>query len=391
MSSKAQNAGWRGLEDVDSSLRPRIEEVYPMVNLQELKKAALSARTRQGEAATAPLDCTIDRSLFTHGTENIVWEVSFSDGVSWIAKIRYRPVGPSSREDMLSEIAAMKTVKERTSVPVPQVFAYDVSPTNSVGYPYMLVEMLPGRTMGNLLDQTVPREHQPEVARQLGNVLYQLYGLTFDHLGRLWRGEDGSGPVEIRSGGSSRAPRSSLEWLYVHCQRRDRELLKLHPHPDDAQRTACWVLRTVVPYIIIDSRACGPFPLCHTDLSYQHLLFDDNYKLTGVVGWGQAQTAPLECLVVIPGMAPKPSNYFVSAVLDDLRQREVAGCAEERSRLLLSRYFGSKKHQVAYHCIMAPANNVVRGGFAAAQELFGHFITWGQLVHVYGQLRLFEF
>ena len=35
--------------------------------------------------------------------------------------------------DLLSEMATIRTVRERTSIPASQVFAYDVSPSNEVG------------------------------------------------------------------------------------------------------------------------------------------------------------------------------------------------------------------------------------------------------------------
>lgn len=77
-------------------------------------------------------------------------EVAFSDGVYWITRVQHSlEDGQDKSEDMASEIATMREVKARTNVPVPQVFAYDDSSLNKVGYPYVLMEYIPaGRWEG---------------------------------------------------------------------------------------------------------------------------------------------------------------------------------------------------------------------------------------------------
>jgi aminoglycoside phosphotransferase (APT) family kinase protein len=47
--------------------------------------------------------------------------------------------------------------------------------------------------------------------------------------------------------------------------------------------------------------------LCHFDLHYGNLLFDDQYNLTGVIDWSQAATAPLERLAVSPEFITFPA------------------------------------------------------------------------------------
>ncbi|GAB0136507.1 hypothetical protein EsDP_00004807 [Epichloe bromicola] len=58
---------------------------------------------------------------------------------------------------------------------------------------------------------------------------------------------------------------------------------------------------------MIEDRLHGPFPLCHFDLHYGNLLFDDQYNLTGVIDWSQAATAPLERLAVSPELITFPA------------------------------------------------------------------------------------
>lgn len=51
---------------------------------------------------------------------------------------------------------------------------------------------------------------------------------------------------------------------------------------------------------MIEDRVYRPFPLCHFDLHYGNLLFDDDYNLTVVIDWSSAQAAPIEHMTLRP-------------------------------------------------------------------------------------------
>jgi aminoglycoside phosphotransferase (APT) family kinase protein len=57
----------------------------------------------------------------------------------------------------------MATVRDRTKIPVPRVFAYDVSPSNEVGCPYVLMERLPGRVLGGTIVSKVQSNTCPKL------------------------------------------------------------------------------------------------------------------------------------------------------------------------------------------------------------------------------------
>ncbi|KAL2259403.1 hypothetical protein VTK26DRAFT_6930 [Humicola hyalothermophila] len=218
---------------------------------------------------------------------------------------------------------------------------------------------------GPPIARQVPPEHLPKVAKQLAEVLFQLHGLSFDRLGRLWCGDDGDGPLEIvpvNSGEAAPAastPETSLEWFYLHRLESNREALKSHPH-DPEWLTACWVLKTAVPHIIIEDRLRGPFPLCHLDLHHGNLLFDEEYNLTGVIDWSEAQTVRLERLVVSPEFVTFPAGAeekkkkilaFKELVREHLQQFEESGRDNgQNSQPLLSQLLGSKRAEITHRC-----------------------------------------
>lgn len=408
MSTTPSTASWRGLDGLQPGpLREQIETLLATANFRQLEKAAVLARTQQDKSADASLTCSIDPASFTHGFNNIVVRVLFSDGVSWVARIQHSAVDASEARgntiDVLSEIATIGTIKERARIPAPQVFAYDVSPSKEFGYPYMLMEHLPGRMLGGTLVSAVPGKHLPKVAKQFAEVLYQLHGLTFDRLGRLWRGEDGDGPLEVipvdLDGDSnseappSPAPHTSLEWFYTERQESNRRALASHLE-DPEWNTACWVLKTAIPHIIIEERLHGPFPLCHLDLHHGNLLFDDDYNLTGVIDWSHAQTVPLERMVVSPEYVPFPAapaeknaniRAFKTLIHEHLQRLERA----DSSPPVLSDFFGTKRTEITHRSTYSLPHRALWDGRLVAKLIYGEDVSWDQLVGVYGQTGLY--
>lgn len=410
MSVARPSDGWTSLNSLGSwpscspTSQEQIRAVLATADFEQLRALALTARVTQPEAggkATNPdLSCTIEQSSFAYGFNNVVLEVSFSDRVYWIAKIRYMP-GNSSQEaedavDLLSEIATMRTVKERTSIPVPQVFAFDASPSNQVGYPYILMEYLGGRPLESTIASQVPSESLPKVAKQLAEVLFQLHGLAFTRLGRIWCGENCDEPLQIIPfDDSATSPKTSIEWFYAHRQEENRRALQGHSH-DPEWRTACWVLKVAVPHIVIEGRVHGPFPLCHLDLHHGNLLFDDDYNLTGVIDWSNAQTVSLERLVVSPEFITFPGGTeernekiltFRSLIREQLRNLEDAECLEDRTTLP-SHLVGSKRADVTHRCTYSLPHRALWDGRLVARLIYGDTISWEQLVRVYGHAEI---
>lgn len=191
MSIGRPSDSWNGFGDLEpgpGSLHEQIQTVLSTANFQQLQKVALLARISQDKITDPGLSCTADPSSFTYGFNNVVLKVSFSDHVYWLAKIQHILVDASQANenaiDLLSEIATMRTAKDRTSIPVPQVFTFNVSPSNEFGYPYILMEYLDGRVLGGPFASQVPPGYLPKVARELAEILFQLHGLAFDRLGR---------------------------------------------------------------------------------------------------------------------------------------------------------------------------------------------------------------
>lgn len=397
---------WTGLggERVGPETTKLLEHLLSTANFDYLKTQAIKTRKSREPDPEFDVTCSIELTRFAIGHFNAVFEIGFSDGIYWVARVLYRQNATDTSEELadsaLSEITTMQYVRSRTTIPVPQVFAYELSTEQPFGHAYVLMECMPGRMLENGLALSTPAEHHSKLAKQFADILNQLQSLTFDRIGRLWPGESIDEPPSIRpvSRHASSTPfETSLEYFYNIRQSANRKMLDLFPDDPD-RRTAAWVLKGAVNHIILEDRVRGPFPLCHHDLHYANILIDENFNITGVIDWSEVQTAPLEQLGIcceirtFPGRDDdfnRPIVEFGKLVIDSLKRLEQEA---QPAQLLtsLSTFMPSKSAEIAYFCERCGpriAHLVARHEVAGL--IYGKALTWEQLRAVYGNMLYF--
>ncbi|KAJ4309092.1 hypothetical protein N0V84_011711 [Fusarium piperis] len=403
---------WEGLAGLgpESDKAKRIQHLLSSANFEYLKARGIESRRRHQLDLPDHIECSINLTQFASGFNNLALEVAFSDNVYWIARIPHQALDDGARTSMLSEIATMKIIQKHTTIPIPRVFDFEASADQPFGYPYVFMEFRGGRTLPNSLATAVPPQHHTKVAKQLANVFAELQNLTFSRIGRLWCGEDADQPPEIipMDWHSSPGPLdTSLEYFYNQRQGENREIVAMHP--DDLDwLTACWVLKNTLTHIIIEDRVRGPFPLCHLDLHFGNMLFDDEYNLTGVIDWSSAQAAPLEQLSVCPEFATfpalsneenRPIVELKNLVIDAIREMERVQAKKPpldnpeavvtTNFTPLSTYMASKGAEVTYRQYMASPRRSLWAGKRLAKIIYGDSVSWEQLREVYGTMPLF--
>ncbi|KAG6117969.1 hypothetical protein E4U12_001310 [Claviceps purpurea] len=414
MAARGANTSWHTPDSLDISANKSHKQIHTVLasaNFECLEQIALLTRNGSDGSSASGITCAIDPASFTYGMNNLVLNVAFSDDVHWIARILYAAADPSSTRQheiaMLSEIATMKTLKSRTTIPVPEVFAFDVSPSNEFGFPYVLLECLKGKPLQSTMAKTVPADYKQHVASQVADVLYQLENLTFDRLGRIWCGENCDEPPRIipsRSrNGSLATPhvQTSLEWFYEYRQKQNRQALK--EHADDPEwRAACWILKEATPHIITEDRLHGPFPLCHFDLHFGNLLFDDEYNLTGVIDWSGAATAPLERLAVspefitFPGISDEKNQVIldfraiIRHCLQELVSKSEQTAPKKNKTTTLAMILGTKQGDITHRCTYSRPYRALWDGQMVAKLIYGDHVSWGQLVAAYGDIQYYD-
>ncbi|KAL6854924.1 hypothetical protein ACO1O0_006060 [Amphichorda felina] len=302
-------------------------------NFQKLEQEALAARRRRESPLDLGVLCVIDTSRFTFGFNNAVLKVSFSDNVDWILRIQNSVEMPSDTDsstiDLLSEIATMEIISSKTTIPVPKVFAYDVSSSNGIGYPYILMEHIDGRILDGSIACEVPSEYILKVANQMARVLFELGSLTFDRPGRIWKGRDGKRPLEMVPSDVCKTTSQEPD-IYTS------------PIIDWSQAQAVPVERLVISPEFVTFPA-GAKERNEKILKFKHLV--------------QKELAYLEDNDQSHGMW---KNHT------------------------LSKAFGTKRAEITYRCTYSLPHRAIYDGRMVAGLIYGSDVTWEQLVSEYG-------
>jgi hypothetical protein len=394
---------WEGFNDLKASSEKYelVRQVISNANFRHLETCAIESRQRLQPELSSRVSCSANLTQFTTGFNNVVVELTFSDQTCWLARIPYRTFDSNERISLLSEIATMRAIRERTKIPVSHIYAFNMSAEQPFGYPYVLMEYLGGRSLDIGIATSVPPEHHEKVANQLANVFAELQKLTFDRIGRLWCGENVDEPLEIVAMGWHCTPGpldTSLEYLYNQQQEQNREIMTLHPGDPD-WLTACWVLKTAIARVVIEDRIRGPFPLCHLDLHFGNMLFDNDFNLTGIIDWSNAQAAPLEqlsvCpeLIIFPGRSDEDNKPIVDLrrmVIRFLQEAESydEGSLPGKKAFTLSKYMASGSAEIMHRLHMASPKGSLFAGKRVAELMYGKSVTWEQLKEVYGAMPL---
>lgn len=433
-----------GLTPDSGRLFEQINNVLTTADFKYLENAALVARRGVEKELAPDIKCQIDLSKFAYGFNNIALEVAFSDYVYWIAKVQHAPMDETDTVYMRSEIATLKLVKARTSIPVPQVYLHQACATDEFQFPFTLMQYMPGRELKGGIAEDVPAEYLPKVARQVAQVLFELeHQLAFPSLGIPWCGDDGNSVAEIipipdldssedldDATESESVPRTSLEWFFAHTQSQNRAAME--QHPDDREwSTACWALKNALTHIVVEDRVHGPFPLCHMDLHHGNLLFDEDYNLTGMLDWAHAQTVPLERLAVSPEFVFGPAypaeskeaiKRLVDLIAQSLQELEREGVEDDQippssssqddgttvtrkrkrstdadtdgdstdetqpTTTRLADIFGTKRAEITNRCTYGSSRIVLWFGRLVHNLIYEDHFSWEQAVNVFGDI-----
>ena len=371
--------------------RTKVENCIQQIDFIALQTRACLARKTQ-LASENPFDdtCTIDQTRFAAGRCNLVFEIQFSDGVTWIARLRTNHFGlfdsdkNSITASLRSEVHTLQFITDRTTIPVPIVFDYDVDPGNEVGFPFIIMEALRGRPLGVPYSQ-IPSEYQRTFLAQLAEYLVQLGSLSFSTIGSLEYDQSTETFRIIPSSGESSVYSTSIDFIQ-DTRNNENELLQkddTFPTSPEDRKLASWILTKAVLFAIEKQVISGPFPLSHPDLHYNNILVDANYNIRGIIDWSGATTVPQELFAAIPGFRSSPASSDRVAdekclrMFRDVLKRREKRLVDEDSWISISEYVGSDKSECIYKGLTTgmPWRGVAYARFLLPL-VFGPKITW---------------
>jgi hypothetical protein len=278
-----------------------------------LAKINITALTDRASYLRKGVSCSISQNLqYDLSTRNSVMggmnyhiEISFDDGVCWLARVRRFNVTSPPLElqnyIMRSEVATLEFLGE-TKIPAPKVFDFSLDEANPVGVRYILMEKLPGRSL-SWSDAT--REQRLKVIDQLADIYIELHAHPFPMMGSLDKIDSKLfiGPFAREtladfgeSGLKMLGPFSSSEQYYnAHLDLILDLIMRQEAYanrPIDAfliHRYLQENIPIILPHASLDDAS---FYLKHADEKGDQILVDDQFRITGIIDWEWAHTGP---------------------------------------------------------------------------------------------------
>jgi hypothetical protein len=208
-------------------------------------------------------------------------------------------------DSMKSHAATLRYIRKKTSVPVPEVYAFDVTTKNIINLPYMCLSFLPGMPLVDLWydNESQPALQEPlrlNMLSSLAKIMAQFSAFTFDKHGSIFEDTSGEfyvGPgceqdteIEVRgphdSGFASAVARYEeysawLDTLAVEETRNCPSSLGMD-----------LVMRMLIQSLGKLDASCSGYVLCPYDFNDGDVLVDAHGNVTGLINWELAKTVP---------------------------------------------------------------------------------------------------
>ncbi|KAG5761086.1 hypothetical protein H9Q72_010812 [Fusarium xylarioides] len=321
------STSWIGADAYDpgDELHDRALAVFDKLKWDHL--LSLSSALNNG------VPCTFS-PRFSVGHFNMVRRIDFTDGTSWVARVRLPELrtvlGDRKALDVAStlkvEVSSMKFFKAKTSIPVPAVHSYSFDTNNQVGAPYILMDYIHGTVATELRDANEYEaglfgtpDQDRAFRKQMAEIQATLSSLKFSEIGSLYQDKETSdffiGP-ETETG---KGPWSSSVEYYDDLANHALQVC-LHDASPDVQTASSFanpiLFRHLMSLYRQQKSSKESFSLMNRDFGAHNLLVNEKFQIVGVIDFDGVMAAPIEVVAQYP-------------VLTGLN-REPLGCVETR-------------------------------------------------------------
>jgi hypothetical protein len=252
----------------------------------------------------------------TFGTFNVIIPLVFENGEKWIARIpRPGRMFKDPNPDFLgrfmhSLVVTTAVVRERTSIPVPEIHGWSPRDDNIAGCPYMFMDFVEGVSLGDCFQDLSP-EKTTSIIYEWAMYTWELTRLTFPAIGCLGLKQDTKRLVvqEFISAGSlgqgrdenlnGRGPYTSVA-DYLFGISNLKKMVPLDGSSYDRFSFSTYI-ETLIPFALKPQWNDGPFCLAHDDFNVQNILINpETGRITAVLDWDYAAVKPIQSLLSYP-------------------------------------------------------------------------------------------
>ncbi|KAH7882501.1 hypothetical protein F5I97DRAFT_1930447 [Phlebopus sp. FC_14] len=151
-----------------------------------------------GNVSNAPFFPRYSSRPVVSGTFHKAYLVTLADTRQLVARVARRFMPRLKTE---SEIATMHYLREKTNIPVPDVYFYDSNPYNRLGGEYILMSKASGISLSRVY-HSMSNEEIKILFKNVASIIIPLFAQRFTHLGSIYFGSSSPAPVSTLSSGS---------------------------------------------------------------------------------------------------------------------------------------------------------------------------------------------
>ena len=218
----------------------------------------------------------------------------------------------SDAQDIASEALTMQLVRRKTTIPVPEVFAFRATLENELRCPFILMEFIEGVPLHDFwFDDSHPpseiEQRRTRVLSEVASAITQLNQFQFHDGGSIIFNDDGSpgvGPMQFED------QQAMLNRLRIEDEDEARILFEAGPFkcqkdyffckldqrqvpPDKFSQGFHKLLRLFLSWIPYSDNAEQPsFVLAHPDYDIQNFIVSTEGELRGVIDWDGVTAIP---------------------------------------------------------------------------------------------------
>jgi aminoglycoside phosphotransferase (APT) family kinase protein len=287
----------------------------PLLNISEDSLVALASRAlkKSSDRSSPPTGSVISRDC---GSYNLVYVLELDGAVKYVVRIPVIGWGnrftEAAKQAFTSQVFTMRFIRKETTIPIPEVYAFDTTVANEIGAPYILMSFIPGFTVGSLwFDQTGPTPLEERRLRTLDSVakaMAQLQKFRFDKIGALQSHPGPSADIatvgpcfrwdenvvnddngrEVNIQVDEFGPFETSKSYLRHCL--DHHVKKYDTPSPRGCRTLVEMMIEHLP--TTKNSAKETFVLSLPDFDAQNIMIDEQGNLTGIIDWDNVQTMP---------------------------------------------------------------------------------------------------
>ena len=290
-------------------------ELLKIIRPQALQKIASDLREGQ--------PCSVDSNPRS-GSFNLIYPITFSDGLKWAARIPQhgtpKHFGELQARTLRIELQAQKIIYEETTIPVPNVIFYDTTFDNELGAPFSIVTWLEGTRICEAWDAYggpgTREQRRLRMLESIADAMAQLLKWSTTQIGvpALHPEDEDDSIINI---GVLCARDTSKEWEMM-SDGVDASAICFHEHGPfttasdylnsvlnkiqveapstiaHGQRKMLQIMVDAIELCESRSKISNKFVLTHPDFDAQNILVKEDGTLSGILDWDGVRTAPMQ-------------------------------------------------------------------------------------------------